>query len=151
MASLQSFIGCSCSSHPGSVLFRAPINGWRVRACLGVEVQGPSSTKHRKGEIGLSSEEVIDLDRKVLVGTYARAPVVLSSGKGCKLYDLEGREYLDMAAGIAVNSLGHGDPDWLRAVIEQANTVSHVSNIFYSIPQVSIFFFFRLKVKRLLY
>lgn len=64
--------------------------------------------------------------------------MVLSSGKGCKLYDLEGREYLDMAAGIAVNSLGHGDPDWLQAVTEQANTVSHVSNLFHSIPQVKI-------------
>lgn len=138
MASLPYFISCSSPPHPDSTLFRAPINGGRVRACLSVELQGPRSTKLRKGELGCSSEEVIDSERKLFVGTYARAPVVLSSGKGCKLYDLEGREYLDMAAGIAVNSLGHGDPDWLQAVTEQANTVSHVSNLFHSIPQVEL-------------
>lgn len=137
MALLPSFIGCSSPSHLDSGSFRAHINGGRVRACLSVEVQGPSSMKLRKGEIGYSSEEVIDWERKLFVGTYARAPVVLSSGKGCKLYDLEGKEYLDMAAGIAVNALGHGDPDWLQAVTEQANTVSHVSNLFHSIPQVN--------------
>jgi acetylornithine aminotransferase len=70
------------------------------------------------------------------VGTYARAPIVLDKGIGCKLYDLDGKEYLDMAAGIAVNSLGHGDPDWLKALIDQAGTLTHVSNVFYSVPQV---------------
>lgn len=72
------------------------------------------------------------MDAKVFVGTYARAPLVLASGKGCKLYDVEGREYLDMTAGIAVNALGHGDPEWVRAVTEQAGVLTHVSNIFYS-------------------
>lgn len=138
MASLPSFFRCSSPPHPDFTLFRAPINGGRIRACLSVDLQGPSSSKLQKGELGRSSEEVIDSERKLFVGTYARAPVVLSSGKGCKLYDLDGREYLDMAAGIAVNSLGHGDPDWLQAVIEQANTVSHVSNLFHSIPQVKL-------------
>lgn len=63
---------------------------------------------------------------------------MLSSGKGCKLYDVEGREYLDLTSGIAVNALGHGDPDWVRAVTQQADVLTHVSNIFYSIPQVKI-------------
>ncbi|KAM0957047.1 hypothetical protein ACFX2I_025178 [Malus domestica] len=56
----------------------------------------------------------------------------------CKLYDPEGREYLDLYSGIAVNSLGHGDPDWIRVVTEQAHTLTHVSNAFYSIPQVEL-------------
>lgn len=89
------------------------------------------------GKLGLSgSKEVVDAEARVLVGTYARAPVVLVSGKGCKLYDAEGREYLDLTAGIAVNALGHGDGDWLKAVVEQANTLTHVSNMYYSVPQV---------------
>ncbi|OWM72059.1 hypothetical protein CDL15_Pgr017942 [Punica granatum] len=75
---------------------------------------------------------------KFLVGTYARAPIVLSSGKGSKLYDLEGREYLDMTSGIAVNSLGHSDPDVVKAVIDQANTLVHVSNVYYSVPQIEL-------------
>ncbi|KAA8541960.1 hypothetical protein F0562_023112 [Nyssa sinensis] len=80
----------------------------------------------------------MEAEGTVLVGTYARTPVVLSSGKGCKLFDVEGREYLDMTSGIAVNALGHGDPDWVKAVMEQANTLTHVSNVFYSIPQVEL-------------
>lgn len=77
-------------------------------------------------------------EARVLVGTYARAPVVLVSGKGCKLFDAEGREYLDMTSGIAVNALGHGDPDWVRAVTEQASVLTHVSNVYYTIPQVEL-------------
>lgn len=80
----------------------------------------------------------MEADRGVMVGTYARTPVVLEKGVGCKVYDLEGKEYLDMAAGIAVNSLGHGDPDWLKALIDQASTLAHVSNVFYSVPQVKL-------------
>lgn len=75
-------------------------------------------------------------ESKVIVGTYARAPLVLSHGIGCKLFDVEGREFLDMTSGIAVNALGHSDPDWVRAVSGQAQTLAHVSNIFYSIPMV---------------
>ncbi|CAN1263286.1 Acetylornithine aminotransferase, mitochondrial [Linum perenne] len=84
------------------------------------------------------SKQIMDAEAKVLVGTYARAPVVLTSGKGCKLYDLEGREYLDLTSGIAVNALGHCDSDWLRAVIDQANLLTHVSNVYYSVPQVEL-------------
>lgn len=78
----------------------------------------------------------MEADKTVMVGTYARTPVVLDRGIGCKLYDLDGKEYLDMAAGIAVNSLGHGDTDWLKALLDQASTLAHVSNVFYSVPQV---------------
>ncbi|XP_071724963.1 acetylornithine aminotransferase, chloroplastic/mitochondrial-like [Rutidosis leptorrhynchoides] len=85
-----------------------------------------------------TSNDVVEAERSVMVGTYARAPVVIASGKGCKLYDLEGREYLDCTAGIAVNALGHGDPDWVRAVTEQANVLTHVSNCYYSIPQIEL-------------
>ncbi|KAG9439455.1 hypothetical protein H6P81_019620 [Aristolochia fimbriata] len=84
------------------------------------------------------SREIMETEASVFVRTYARAPVVLKSGKGSKLYDVEGREYLDMTAGIAVNSLGHGNPDWVRAVVEQASTLAHVSNMYYSIPQVKL-------------
>ena len=119
-------------------------NGRRVLACATADVRSPESAASSAGK--LRSAEVMEADARVLVGTYARAPVVLSSGKGCKLYDLEGREYLDMTAGIAVNALGHGDPDWVRAVTEQASVLTHVSNLYYSIPQVRknsefVFFF----------
>lgn len=78
----------------------------------------------------------MEADGKVMVGTYARTPVVFASGKGSKLYDVEGREYLDLTSGIAVNALGHADPDWLQALTHQAHLLTHVSNIYYTLPQV---------------
>ena len=122
-----------CLNHPitpATNLCRPSGKHVRVRACTNVGEHAPGSLK-----VGVS-KEVMEAEGRVMVGTYARAPVVLSSGKGCKLYDPEGREYLDLSSGIAVNALGHGDPDWLRAVTQQANTLTHVSNVYYSIPQV---------------
>ncbi|GMH07713.1 hypothetical protein Nepgr_009553 [Nepenthes gracilis] len=110
--------------------------GMRATASLDINVQ---TTKLKKGvEFGEKAKGLIDAEARVLVGTYARTPVVLLHGNGCKLYDVEGREYLDMTSGIAVNALGHGDQDWIRAVTLQANTLTHVSNVFYSIPQVKL-------------
>nr|XP_028958620.1 acetylornithine aminotransferase, mitochondrial-like [Malus domestica] len=109
---------------------RRPVTG-----CLSVDVEAPDTTS--KLEI-LKSNEVMEMEAKVLLQTYARTPVVLTSGKGCKLYDTEGREYLDLSSGIAVNALGHGDEDWLKAVVDQAGTLTHVSNLYYSIPQVEL-------------
>jgi len=50
------------------------------------------------------------------------------------LYDVEGKKYLDLAAGVAVNSLGHADRDWVNTLKEQAQKLAHVSNIFYNRP-----------------
>ncbi|XP_027152347.1 acetylornithine aminotransferase, mitochondrial-like [Coffea eugenioides] len=110
-------------------------------ACLNVDVRAPDSVSSKPPALGQNAQrvkEIMEEENRVLVGTYARAPVVLSSGKGCKLYDIDGREYLDLTAGIAVNALGHGDPDWLQALTDQANTLTHVSNIYYSVPQVEL-------------
>ncbi|KAI3983913.1 hypothetical protein MKX01_011621 [Papaver californicum] len=74
-------------------------------------------------------------EANLLIGTYNRAAVVIASGRGCTLYDVEGKEYLDMASSIAVNALGHGDEDWVNAVTQQANILTHVSNVYYSVPQ----------------
>jgi len=84
----------------------------------------------------VSHEDVINDDKRVIVGTYGRTPVVLTSGKGCKLYDVNDKEYIDLTSGIAVNALGHGDPDWVQAITDQAKTLAHVSNIYYTVPQV---------------
>lgn len=83
------------------------------------------------------TDELIAMEAKLFVHTYARAPVVFVSGKGSKLYDADGKEYLDLAAGIAVNSLGHSDPAWVKAVTEQASTLAHTSNLYHTVPQVS--------------
>jgi acetylornithine/N-succinyldiaminopimelate aminotransferase len=69
-----------------------------------------------------------------LMATYARADIEIVRGEGAYLFDADGREYLDLASGIAVNALGHGDPRLLKALEEQARTVWHTSNL-YRIPQ----------------
>jgi predicted acetylornithine/succinylornithine family transaminase len=86
----------------------------------------------------MNSEQIFEAAAQYLVPTYVRPPILFTRGQGCYLYDSEGRQYLDFAAGIAVNALGHADPEWAAAVAEQAHTLTHVSNLFHSAPQVEL-------------
>ncbi len=74
----------------------------------------------------------------LLVPTYARGPLVLEHGQGVWLFDEHGRRYLDFGAGIAVMALGHGDPEWLATVREQAGRLVHVSNLYHTQPQADL-------------
>ena len=67
--------------------------------------------------------------------TYARHPMVMTRGSGCRLWDSDGKEYIDFIAGIAVCGLGHANPRIARALSRQAETLCHVSNLFYTEPQ----------------
>ena len=69
---------------------------------------------------------------------FRRLPVTLVRGRGTRVWDDEGKSYLDFAAGIAVTTLGHGDPDLCRAVSQQVETLAHTSNLFYTIPQLEV-------------
>jgi len=70
--------------------------------------------------------------------TIKRLPITLVRGKGARVWDAEGKEYLDFVGGWAVNSLGHCHPVIVKALTEQANTLIQVSNQFYTIPQVQL-------------
>jgi acetylornithine/N-succinyldiaminopimelate aminotransferase len=76
-------------------------------------------------------EQIAELERRYLLGTYNRYPVALTRGKGVFLYDLEGRRYLDFVAGLGVNALGHAHPRIVKAIREQAGKLIHVSNLYY--------------------
>ena len=76
----------------------------------------------------------IEKDQAYIAPTYARFPVEIVSGKGAKLYDANGKEYIDMGSGIAVSALGTADEGWIAAVTEQLKKVQHVSNLYYSSP-----------------
>jgi acetylornithine aminotransferase len=78
-----------------------------------------------------------DADR-YLMNTYARSPISIVRGRGSKVYDLEGREYLDFVAGIAVNVLGHGHPDLIAAIQKQSQQLLHASNLYYTEPQTKL-------------
>jgi acetylornithine/N-succinyldiaminopimelate aminotransferase len=86
-----------------------------------------------KRELAGTASVIREADR-VLFRNYKRAPVAFSHGRGVRLFDLEGREYLDFIGGIAVSSLGHSHPALVRAISEQAARYVHVSNL-YQIPE----------------
>jgi predicted acetylornithine/succinylornithine family transaminase len=80
-----------------------------------------------------SNEEVVHLTDSYVMKTYGRLPIAPVRGEGCRLWDADGREYLDFVAGLAVCNLGHCHPNVVRAIREQAGTLLHVSNL-YHIP-----------------
>ncbi len=86
----------------------------------------------------MPTDELKDDAAKYLMQTYSRQPLSIVRGRGSKVYDLEGREYLDFVAGIAVNVLGHGHPDLVRAIQRQAAQLIHTSNLYYTEPQVKL-------------
>lgn len=82
----------------------------------------------------ITSNEIKQLDSDYIAQTYGRFNLALSHGKGCQVWDFEGNEYLDFTSGIGVNSLGWADEDWLKAVIRQASSLAHTSNLFFTEP-----------------
>lgn len=84
------------------------------------------------------SKQVMEQESKYVLQTYGRIPVVMAHGQGARVWDTEGKEYIDLAAGIAVNALGHSDERWLKAVTEQAAILAHTSNLYHTLPQVEL-------------
>jgi acetylornithine aminotransferase len=85
-----------------------------------------------------SNSQLLDRYAASLVGVFGRPPLVLSHGDGAYVWDVDGRRYLDLVSGIAVNALGHGHPALVAAVSKQAGEAIHVSNLFTSVPQIEL-------------
>lgn len=79
-----------------------------------------------------------ELGEKYIMHTYNRFPITLAAGRGMYVYDEHGKEYLDFVAGIAVNSLGHNHPKLVKAITDQAARLIHVSNLYWTEPQVNL-------------
>lgn len=86
----------------------------------------------------VSNEAYHQMDQKHYLQTFKRYPLVLDYGKGCEVWDVEGKRYLDVLAGIAVNSVGHSHPTVVKAIQEQAAKLLHISNFYLSKPQVAL-------------
>jgi acetylornithine/N-succinyldiaminopimelate aminotransferase len=84
------------------------------------------------------SSELLEIAKKHLYGNYKPAAFVVERGRGCDLFDVDGRRCLDLAAGVAVSVVGHGHPVLLAAVTEQAKKVLHVSNYYYNEPNIRL-------------
>ena len=83
-------------------------------------------------------KEIKEMADKYLVPTYGRIEVAFSKGRGAKLYDTGGREYLDFLSGLAVNGLGHSHPKIVKAIEDQAENIIHTSNLYYIKPQAEL-------------
>ena len=83
-------------------------------------------------------KELMVEDSENILNTYKRFPVVLKEGKGATLKDYKGKEYIDFSSGIGTNSFGACDKEWVDAVVHQANTLQHSSNLYYTAPQVMV-------------
>jgi len=86
----------------------------------------------------MKEKELMAAANENIMNTYKRFPVVITEGAGAKLWDINGREYLDFVAGIAVCSLGHSHPQVVVAVKEQLDKLTHVSNLYYTQPQTQL-------------
>jgi len=88
-----------------------------------------------RGSKAASSAQILADEARYLVTTYRRPPVVFTRGRGCRVYDSAGREYLDFLGGIAVNALGHAHPRIVRVIRREAGRATHISNLFHNAYQ----------------
>jgi acetylornithine/N-succinyldiaminopimelate aminotransferase len=83
-----------------------------------------------------TTAQIIEHGKQVLIGNYNRLPVVMVRGQGSRLWDSDGREYLDLFAGFGAGVIGHAHPALVAAITEQAIKLWHVGNTFYTTPQI---------------
>ncbi|OGF50302.1 MAG: acetylornithine aminotransferase [Candidatus Firestonebacteria bacterium GWA2_43_8] len=86
----------------------------------------------------MKNEQIMAEEKDCIFQTYARFPFVITKGKGMKVIDNNGKEYMDFLGGIAVDVLGHCHPKVTSAVRSQVNKLVHVSNLYYTIPQIKL-------------
>ncbi len=88
--------------------------------------------------LGALSAELVAKGQKYYVPNYKPREMILDHGKGSTVWDLDGKDYIDLGAGIAVNSLGHQDPDLLAALDAQSRKIWHTSNVFFTEPPIRL-------------
>lgn len=86
----------------------------------------------------MKNVQIQQQDNQFIAQTYARFPLALAKGKGCEVWDADGNRYLDFTSGIGTNSLGWADDEWLAAVSQQAATLQHTSNLYYTAPSAQL-------------
>jgi len=84
----------------------------------------------------METEKIIEMEKEYIMQTYSRSNIVIEHGKGCYAFDNDGKKYLDLVAGIATCSIGHGNEEVSKAVCEQSKKLLNVTNLYYTEPQV---------------
>src|SRR5690348_12234867 len=120
-------------------------SAWRSRGLAALLPTRPRPRGSRRracatpaGEMPSLNDELVALAHERLYPNYKPAPLAMVRGRGCELFDADGRRWLDLTAGVAVNTLGHAHPALARAIAEQAATAMHVSNYFYNEPAIRL-------------
>ncbi len=97
-----------------------------------------SKAKEMERQLSETHKNWPEIEQKYYMRTFKRLPVTLVRGKGSKVWDIDGKEYLDFFGGLAVNSLGHCHPVVVKALTKQAKTLIHTTNLYYTIPQLKL-------------
>ncbi len=88
--------------------------------------------------VQLRADEIFAMSDRWVMHTYGRIKLAFVRGEGSRLFDVEGRSFLDFVSGLAVTSLGHGHPKLKQAIVEAAESLLHTSNYFYILPQAQL-------------
>ncbi len=102
-----------------------------------VKSKAPAKKGHNSSR-RTATEKLVETGREYFVPCYKQRPVILDRAKGSRIWDLDGKDYIDFGAGIAVCSLGYGDKEMLRALNKQAAKLWHTSNIFFTEPPIRL-------------
>ena len=86
----------------------------------------------------ITAEQWKEQDKQYIANTYARFPIVAEKGEGAVLTDIDGKQYIDLGAGIGVTAFGYLDPEWKKAVLDQLNKIQHTSNLYYTQPCITL-------------
>ena len=86
----------------------------------------------------MTAEQWKEQDKQYIAGTYARFPIVAEKGEGAVLTDIDGKQYIDLGAGIGVTAFGYLDPEWKKAVLDQLDKIQHTSNLYYTQPCITL-------------
>lgn len=103
-----------------------------------VTVTSPAPVPSHEETAPLKSTPIIERAKRHLLQNYRQPPVVMARGQGCRLWDVDGREYLDLLGGIATCAMGHCHPQVVAAVHAQVDKLWHVSNVFYTQPSIDL-------------
>lgn len=98
----------------------------------------PSVSSPQTSAPAAGVDPLLGLAHKRLLGNYRQAPFVLDRGRGCEVFDTDGKRYLDFCAGVAVDALGHAHPALVKALADQAGRLMHVSNYFYNAENIRL-------------
>ena len=98
--------------------------------------QSEGMVRLTRGAVELT--DIKKLDSQYIAPTYGRADLCLDHGKGSTCFDVDGKKYIDLGAGIAVNGFGFCDEEYISAVTEQLSKIQHTSNLYYTAPQAKL-------------